>query len=71
MKDCLTCRLLLLWQDLLKEPAVELKSILNTLVKVFSTFYFATFELFNFLSVKVNILINYKFHEVVSMHISR
>ncbi|KAL4002330.1 TPR repeat family protein [Acanthocheilonema viteae] len=34
MKDSLTCRLILLWQDLLKEPAVELKNILNTLEDV-------------------------------------
>ncbi|CAG9530551.1 unnamed protein product, partial [Cercopithifilaria johnstoni] len=31
MKSSLTCRLLLLWQDLLKEPAVELRNILNAL----------------------------------------
>ncbi|KAK6101347.1 TPR repeat family protein [Brugia pahangi] len=30
-KSCLTCRLVLLWQNLLKEPAVELEKILNTL----------------------------------------
>uniref|UniRef100_A0A0R3S0Z9 TPR_REGION domain-containing protein n=1 Tax=Elaeophora elaphi TaxID=1147741 RepID=A0A0R3S0Z9_9BILA len=34
MKDSLTCRLVLLWQDLLKEPAVELRSILNALEDV-------------------------------------
>uniref|UniRef100_A0AAF5PQ46 TPR_REGION domain-containing protein n=2 Tax=Wuchereria bancrofti TaxID=6293 RepID=A0AAF5PQ46_WUCBA len=33
-KSCLTCRLVLLWQNLLKEPAVELEKILNTLEHV-------------------------------------
>uniref|UniRef100_A0A8R1U1P4 TPR_REGION domain-containing protein n=1 Tax=Onchocerca volvulus TaxID=6282 RepID=A0A8R1U1P4_ONCVO len=34
MKNFLTCRLVLLWQDLLKEPANELQKILNTLENV-------------------------------------